>query len=1268
MMQFNNLFSKLKVQFARNITWNNVEDWLYEDEDDAVNQQGGHCYWSLPICQQNAPMQDYQLQVLRELASCIRTVRNSDIENQNSFDVTYDNWATIEDISAQDYLAYIYAVTSLAVLPPHIADSAPEPVNEAVTVQLALSAVSTYLLTLTIPGAKSYGIFDEGVIEQCLKVFRLLEGNANNSGRANSIWITILTICDDLKLVFRYVHFKDHLRPRDKIIRVLLSIFYMNFKMGYSNSCARQLHTKCFELLDEITNEQNGDVYQTLMLLMNQTFAMHIYMERGNGPQSGEHISDWFIKLLEKYPNILTRVLEFYIRCVITNPIREWKSCDERVAVGYAAKYDAALYAKCNKSSADFLIECIRADDAVGVQVRSLELIERILQQQTEVEWSIFRHDVSTTPREVALIKETIESLDDKTFTVRRKASQVLNLIIRQGSPITMRILHESIGFAQFDDVKAPPEPSARQLELSAEKPGVVQYAYSFEGYEQLEPVVKRMPQIIYERFLDNNNGLARCAGIALLERLVLLNPRIIYDTHFEREISMLAVDMLSSVRKAVLESIDTLLGNYNNCTILIEVYCRIWPCRLNDDDVSLQRLAMQSFNRNVLMNIQPLEYTNEPQSLLPWRILTTLLTMQPRDYLQQRFAVLLQHEQMVTPQLVNLIISHLTTTMATEAWSLLLLVSSRITINLDSLITTFNRLSSYNMKSNQVLALQVISYCLRNFSKSALNQLFQRLLEALRSGSIWLALVSPAMLLLNHISQLSHSQAPDDADASVVERWQLQLLEDVTENTTQCMGNFQREHIRMSSLLATYSELIVMLPEHADLRIVQFVLNYLQLCTELGESSFDTDNERIMNWMVVVAGRLSLKDNNLANRLSKIYGHILNKNDRPQLINSTLIGLNDLGKKYPTILENNMKCILVKLSSKYATTRVRTYRCVKDVILAGNIKLRGPILVSLLAGLVDESAEVAREADAFFMRYMKLYDTMLFHHCLKESPFDFNDQAFLSGSTRLVSSFKSPLKGAANAKSRRLLYNHIMATLDENTLLLYFGQLKLLAEKTKDNVFIASRGALDVIMDILFIMRRICFCTKAKAAQGGAQADGEAENAGEEELLPPVANTEQLPTEAANNSVAKAGRGRGARKRDMSEEPLKQLERCLRYVAETHHNLRSVMNSELQLEFEKFCRAMTMRFSNYTDFAQPKEFWQQYKQSSRSNRPKRKRRRLNEEGDDAAEDEAYSDADSDSDSELPLDRHKLLMASTGSVENRGSYDVLATELIFHDH
>ncbi|KAH8262985.1 hypothetical protein KR044_002800 [Drosophila immigrans] len=1289
MSEFNRIFSDLKLHFATHIKWTQVEDCLSEYENDEETQRKASEFWMLPMCRQNLQDQDQQLQALRELSNCIRSLRSIDIENPSGYDITFDNWSEIVNISPGDYLAYIYALVSLATLPQHTLNAASVPLNTQLNIQLSLNAVSTYLLSLTIPGAKSYGVFDEGVIEHCLKVFRLLEQQPSLDGRSNTLSILFLSICDDLKLVFRYVHFKDHRKPRDDIIKCLLQLVYNSFRKGYTNACASQLHQRCFEIFDEICNEHNGDVLETLMLIMSQSFHMHSIPENakpgGAQLQSIGHISDWFIKLLEKYPDIIAKVLGKYIECVITNPIRDWKAVDEKVAIGYAAKYDAALYAKCNQSCSDFLKDSIKADDAVGIQIRTLELIERILQQETHVEWSIFRHDVSTKPREVTLLAETIKNLNDRTFTVRRKASQVLNLSLKQGSPTTMRILNECLTFVQYRDESKALDPRTR--ELSLEKPGVLQYVYSFEGHEELEPLVKLMPQIIYERFVDSNNGLARCSGIALLERLALTNQRIIYDTNFEREFAHFAVDSLSSVRKAALESLDTMLLTYCNCTILIGLYCRLWPCLLSDEDVALQKLAMQSFNRIVLLNIKPLEYINEPKNRLPWRILATLLAVQPRNYLQERLTLLLQSENIVTPQLVNTIISYLPSSMATEAWALLVFVSSRITNNLDALITTFNSLSSYNMKSNQLLALELIIYCLRNFSKSALNRLFTRLLSALRSGSIWLALVTPAIHVLNHIDRLSDSQAPQNSNQ--VENWQMQLLQDVTEAIRRSMNNFQDEHISMASLLGTYTELISKSPQQrVDNQIIKFVVKYLQLCLQLKESSFDTDNERNLNWMVVIAGRLSLRDRNLAHRLSGIYGQILNKNDRPQLINSTLIGMNDLGKKYPSILESNMKCILIKLYSKFATTRVRTYRCVKDVILAGNIKLKGPILISLLAGLVDESAEVAREADAFFIRYKKLYDKMLFHHCLKECPFDFNDQAFLKGSTRIDASFKSRLKGAAAAKSRRLIYNHIIASLDENTLLLYFGQLKLLAgklitarqlnfielivyyfaEKTKDDEFIKSPGALDVVIDILFIMRRICSCTKAKGQQGGPQAEGgNDEAAADEESLPPP--VEQLPTTSAASTAPAKGRGRG-RARDNGEEPLKQLERCLRYVPETHNNLSSVMNSDLRFEFDKFCRAMTVRFSNYTDFAQPAKFWQKYKQAKTSGKPKAKRRRLNDgsfEDDDEAQ-SASDNSDVDSDGELPLDRHTLTNATVGDEQRGGGFDVLATELIFQHH
>ncbi|XP_017853783.2 uncharacterized protein LOC108607458 [Drosophila busckii] len=1238
MSEFNSIFKELKTHFAPSIEWTDIEDWLCEADNGETKDQHSVMFWSLPMCRQIIHIQDQQLQTLRDLCNCIRAMRSSD---PNSFDIEHDNWENIEDISPKQYLAFIYALSSLAKIPQQLMKVAPQQLNEHRNIQLALSAVSAYFLTITIPGAKSYGIFDEDIIEHCLKVFKLLETNGQSGVRADNLWIQFSTICDDIVLVFRYVQFKDHIKPRDNILRCLLEVIYLNCKTGNNNSCARQVQAKCFELLTEIANEHNGKVYDTLMLIMKLTFSMHIY------PQGGEQISDWFINQIEVQPETIAKVLQFYIECVITNPIREWKPCDEKVAIGYAAKYDAALYAKCNKCCAKFLLDAVRADDAVGIQVRSLDLIERMLQQQVQVEWSLFRHDVSTMPREVALLRETIRSINDKTITVRRKACQVLNVILRQSCPITTRILNECISFVQFSDDHS----TAGHL-----RPQPVQYAYSFEGAELLEPEVIKLPEVLYQRYLSAENGLARCAGISLLERLVLINPRIMYDTDFEQEMSRLAVDMLSSVRRAALDMVDNLLEAYCDCSILVRIYCRIWPCLLNDEDIALQKLAIQSFNRKVLRNIVALEYTNGPKQLLPWCILTTLLRLQPRDYLKQRLTILLQQEPgFVTLELVNTIISHLSTSMATEAWSLLLLLSSRIQNNLDVLINTLNRLSSCNNVFNQILAFQLISYCMPRFSKSALNQLFNRLCDALSTGSLCLPLVSPAILLLGHIDGFAHSQAPEDSTNP--DDWKLNLLRRVTIGISECTHSLN-DVVRLECLLGCYSDLIVMTSEETDMMVFDLALSYLKMYVQLDEANFDTRNERFMNWMVVVAGRLSLRDNNLAHRLANLYGLILTKNDRPQLVNSTLIALNDLGKKYPSILENNMQCILIKLNSKYSMTRVRTYRCVKDVILAGNIKLKGAILIALLSGLVDESVEVVREADAFFIRYQKLYDKLLFQHCLKEVPFDFNDQTFLNGSQRVDPNYSSPLKGRAMCKKRRLIYNHIIASLDHNTLLMYFGQLKLLAEKTKDKTFIKSTGAIDVVLDILFIMRRICLSTKTKR-QGGAPAEGEQEAEVQEEAAVPV----ELHATATDKSTAKSrGRG-GARKRDLGEEALKQLERSLRYVEETQRNLSSVMNAELQHEIDLMCKAMSMRFPSYTDFAQPAQFWKKYKHT-KSTRGKPKRRNNDEPVDDQS-----TESNSESDSELPLDRHKhSVVLPEKLAERSNTMDYLATELLFQPH
>jgi len=90
-MELNRVFSDLRVYYEPNLQWVDVEEWLYgEEAEDGVLQQRAEKFWSLPMCLQDIGHQETQLQLLRDLSSIIRSMRD---DNQASYSNTHDNWA-----------------------------------------------------------------------------------------------------------------------------------------------------------------------------------------------------------------------------------------------------------------------------------------------------------------------------------------------------------------------------------------------------------------------------------------------------------------------------------------------------------------------------------------------------------------------------------------------------------------------------------------------------------------------------------------------------------------------------------------------------------------------------------------------------------------------------------------------------------------------------------------------------------------------------------------------------------------------------------------------------------------------------------------------------------------------------------------------------------------------------------------------------------------------------------------------------------------------
>lgn len=242
MTELINLFKQLSEFFDRNLLWENIEEAYEidaekeqnknaEDEPLTTPQHTKSAVAALPFVQR--ALNDPQvLSTLLELCSAIRILRS---DSSASYDNTYDCWDEVIKVSPRDYyLSFVYALAGLPTLDPAC----------AAYTKLALATVNTYFLSLTIPGAKGFHIFEPEVIAHCLQIFSLIERIQHpdvlrrmSKQQPIEIWVRFSTFCDDFKLLLRYVHFNDHKATRDTLLKKLVNILYMNHERGYANMC-----------------------------------------------------------------------------------------------------------------------------------------------------------------------------------------------------------------------------------------------------------------------------------------------------------------------------------------------------------------------------------------------------------------------------------------------------------------------------------------------------------------------------------------------------------------------------------------------------------------------------------------------------------------------------------------------------------------------------------------------------------------------------------------------------------------------------------------------------------------------------------------------------------------------------------------------------------------------------------------------------------------------------------------------------------------------
>lgn len=232
------IFKKLSEFFVSGVVWEEIEEIFENIQRNKNTAEGQQLYndcmqklMCMPLIQR-AVMDEQIVATLLELCVTIRTLRN---DSSGSYDNTFDCWDQVVKVAPRDsYLAMIYTLAGLIQLD----------YTSPLYIKLSMVTVNAYFLSLTIPGAKGFHIFEEEIITHCLQIFGMIERLQNPDVVSRmkrhepiQIWVQFSTLCDDLKLVLRYVHFKDNTTARDGVLKKLIDIQYLNHERGYANMC-----------------------------------------------------------------------------------------------------------------------------------------------------------------------------------------------------------------------------------------------------------------------------------------------------------------------------------------------------------------------------------------------------------------------------------------------------------------------------------------------------------------------------------------------------------------------------------------------------------------------------------------------------------------------------------------------------------------------------------------------------------------------------------------------------------------------------------------------------------------------------------------------------------------------------------------------------------------------------------------------------------------------------------------------------------------------
>lgn len=219
-----NQLESLSNFFDNSLRINHLEDDIPDPEETGEEAEEG-IRWFLKLRLIESVTTNHEcMNLLKEINSKIYSNLMSSPSKRESWDIF------CEKIAKEDYLAFVYTVVHLALFD----------FNEEKYRKLSLLTAQCYLLSLTVPGARACGVFDERIVRKIVKlcetVEKLREAKLDRY-QLVEFQVNLINLLDYLQTFLKNISLEDCNLLKDCIIITMKNIILYFQKNSYHSIC-----------------------------------------------------------------------------------------------------------------------------------------------------------------------------------------------------------------------------------------------------------------------------------------------------------------------------------------------------------------------------------------------------------------------------------------------------------------------------------------------------------------------------------------------------------------------------------------------------------------------------------------------------------------------------------------------------------------------------------------------------------------------------------------------------------------------------------------------------------------------------------------------------------------------------------------------------------------------------------------------------------------------------------------------------------------------